>query len=467
MGLMEYVTPEPLQRALARLSRQELLERLQAVRTLSAARGLRYLDDRSRPKTIDLALAPWLLTPVQVAFFRGVARTLSEAIRMLPRLYVQHRAVRDILQLDPEQESWIALASHPRSRPLAVIGRLDSTATFSHARWRQEFQMLEPNTVGVGGVHYAPTACSIVLDVLGDVLGRAFPGRTIVPTPDPRGLLQEELTQVAARLGRGLRRLALIENTDYTTGTDEFESLARFFLRQGLTTVVADPRDVRIRRGRLTAKGLDIDLFYRDCELSEFLEIEEAGHRLHGMRQAVRQGRLVSGLTWEFDQKSAWELFTDPRWSELFTPAQRRFFRAHLPWTRLVRDADTTDPRGRRTELLPYIRWHKDTLVLKPNTLYGGQGVTVGHTVSRQVWERTLAKALRRGGERHVVQELARIGSHRFPMLEGGRPRVVERRVVSGFFFNSSGVGLVGRFSEDPVVNVSRGGGLLAALVVK
>jgi len=45
--------------------------------------------------------------------------------------------------------------------------------------------------------------------------------------------------------------------------------------------------------------------------------------------------------------------------------------------------------------------------------------------------------------------------------------RQVERRVVSGFFFNSFRAGLVGRFSADPVVNVSRGGGLLCALMAQ
>jgi hypothetical protein len=39
--------------------------------------------------------------------------------------------------------------------------------------------------------------------------------------------------------------------------------------------------------------------------------------------------------------------------------------------------------------------------------------------------------------------------------------------VVSGFFFTSSDIGLVGRFSDDPVVNVSRGGGLVAAFLVE
>ena len=51
-------------------------------------------------------------------------------------------------------------------------------------------------------------------------------------------------------------------------------------------------------------------------------------------------------------------------------------------------------------------------------------------------------------------------------MLVDGHARSMERRVVSGFFFNSSGIGLIGRFSGHPVVNVSRGGGLLPALWV-
>ncbi|MBI3087816.1 MAG: hypothetical protein HYY91_02895 [Candidatus Omnitrophica bacterium] len=463
---MDHASSDPIRRQLARLSRQDLADRLHAVRALAAVRGLRYLDDNSRPKTIEMALVPWVLTPVQVAFFGRVIRTLADALGRLPGLYARHAALRDILPFDEGQLSWLGLARHPRSRPLAVIGRLDSTATFAHAGWRRTYQMLEPNTVGVGGVHYAPAACSIVLDVLGDVLERAFPGHVMAPTPDPRQLLLEELVSVAGRLGRRLRGVALIENTDYTTGTDEFGSLARYLRGQGLKATVTDPRHVRRTNGRLTADGIEVDLVYRDCELSEFVEIEDAGHRLTAMRQAVREGRLVSGLMWEFDQKASWELFTDARWARHFTPVQQRLFRKHLPWTRMVREASVTDPAGRRVDLPAYIRRRKDALVLKPNSLYGGQGVVVGRTVNQASWERTLAKALRRGSERYVVQRLAPIAAHRFPVLDGGSPHEVERRVVSGFFLNSTGVGLVGRFSEDPVVNVSRGGGLLPALVV-
>ena len=463
---MDYIPAGVFQRQLARLSRQDLSDRLSAIRALSAVRGLRYLDDNSRPRTIMLASAPWLLTRQQMAFFGTVAQQLIGGLLRLPALYARHRAIREILPFDPAQRSWLRLAAHPRHGPLAVMGRLDSTATFSHRAWRREFQMLEANAVGVGGVHYAPAGCSILLDVFGDLLERTAPGRRVVPTPDPRQLLLEELAGTARRLGRRLRGIALLENTDYTTGTDEFSSLAAHFNRVGLTAVVADPRDLRYARGRLLARGTAVDLLYRDSELSEFIEMEGGGHRLAALRQAIREGRLISGLLWEYDLKSAWDVFTDPAWGRHFTPGQRALFRAHLPWTRLVRDARVSDPAGRSMELLPYIRRHKDQLVLKPNTLYGGQGVTIGVRATQAQWERKLAQALR-GPIRYVVQRRAQIRSERFPAWDDGRLRDVERRVVSGFFVTSTGVGLVGRFSEDPVVNVSRGGGLLSALLVQ
>jgi hypothetical protein len=276
-------------------------------------------------------------------------------------------------------------------------------------------------------------------------------------------LLLDELGRVAKRLGRGLRRIALVENTDYTIGTDEFGSLARYLRAQGLEAVVADPRDFRLVRGRIRAKGLEVDLAYRDCELSEFLEIEEAGHRLTAMREVVAQGRLISGLVWEFDQKSAWELFTDPVHARYFTARQRQLFRRHLPWTRLVRQEVVSDPAGKPVDLIRYIRRHKDRLVLKPNTLFGGEGVVIGAFASQREWERVLERALR-GRRRYVVQEAARIRTDTLPELSNGGIRRVERRMVSGFFFSSSGISLVGRFSEQPVVNVSQGGGLIPAL---
>ena len=433
---MDYVPRRTLETLFRRVSRRSLLDRLHAVRALAEARGMRYVDDAGRQRLIDIALKPWVLTNGQLYHFHAVARLLSDALLRVAHLYARLPAVREIIRFEPEREAWMRLCVHPRSRPLAVLGRLDSTAIYDQAGWRVDFRMLEPNAVGVGGVHYAPAGCSIAMDVVSDLLERAFPGRAITATPDPRQLLVEELRAVARRLGRPLRGLALIENTDFTTGTDEFQELARSLTKRGLRSVVADPRELRLVRGRLTA-----------------------------VRQAIREGRLVSGLTWEFDQKSAWELFTDAAYGRYFTAAQRRFFRAHVLWTRLVRAATVSDPAGRAVDLPAFIRRNRRRLVLKPNTMFGGEGVVIGHTVGQGAWERELHRALH-GKERYVVQQAATIPTDTFPMLSDGGVRWRERCVVSGFFFSSSGIGLVGRFSGLPVVNVSRGGGLIPALWV-
>ncbi len=462
---MDYLPRSVLDTALSRLGRRQVLDRLHALRALADVRGLRYVDDAGRERIIESTLKPWILTSAQLLAFHRVVWLLADALMTVSRLYWHRGDVRRIIRFAPDRVAWLRAGRQPAARPYAVIGRLDSTATYDHALWRRDFRMLEPNTVGVGGVHYAPAACSIVMDVLGDVLAQAVPGRAITATPDPRQLLMDELGAVARRLGRPLRGVALIENTDFTTGTDEFQELARYLTGRGLRAVVADPRELTRRGRQLYAKGVPVDLLYRDSELEEFIAMESGGRRLTALRQAISEGRLISGLTWEFDQKSAWELFTDSRFSRFFTAEQRRLFREHLLWTRLVREDRVTDPAGRRVDLVAYIRRNRRRLVLKPNTLFGGEGVAIGSEVSQSAWERELHRALT-GRQLYVVQARAEIKTDVFPMASDGGVRRIERHVVSGFFFSSSGIGLIGRFSGLPVVNVSRGGGVIAALWV-
>ena len=231
---MDYLPGHFLDQVFRRLGRQALHERLCAVRALSQVRGLRYLTDAGRSRVIDLSLKPWVLTSAQLLAFHQSMRLLSEALLRLPALHAADAGIRQLIRFDPARAAWLELARHPSSRPWAVMGRLDSTASYHHAGWQRSFRMLEPNTVGVGGVHYAPTACSILMDAAGDLLTQALPGRVITPTPDPRQLLVDELAAVARRLGRPLRGVALIENMDFTTGTDEFSGLADDLRRRGL-----------------------------------------------------------------------------------------------------------------------------------------------------------------------------------------------------------------------------------------
>ncbi len=462
---MDYIPRRVLESLFARLPKAALRDRLCAMRALADAHGVRYVDDEGRRRIIDIALKPWVLTSLQLRTFQRMIHQLVRALARLPHLYATYPALRQVISFSSEQEAWLRLRPTTQDTPLAVIGRLDASVAYDQAGWRSSLKMLEPNAVGVGGIHYAPTACGILMEVIGDQLRRVLSGRTISPSPDPRDLLFEELQAVAKRLHRRLRAVALIENRDYTTGTDEFSSLAEDIESRGLKAIVADPRDLRLVRGEVRFGSTRVDLLYRDSELSEFIEMESTGRRLSALREAVRRGQLISSLKWEFDQKSAWEIFTDETYARCFSPSQRRCFREHLLWTRLVREAQVTNPTGCVVDLPRFIRRHKDRLVLKPTSLFGGEGVVIGAGVSQQQWESQLMRALN-GKQRYVVQTLAQLPREQTPRLIDGKVQMASCRAVSGFFFNSSRIGLVGRFSSKPVVNVSQGGGLIGALWV-
>ena len=89
----------------------------------------------------------------------------------------------------------------------------------------------------------------------------------------------------------------------------------------------------------------------------------------------------------------------------------------HLLWTRLVAERHTVSPTGERIDLLEYVRRERESLVLKPNREYGGEGVVVGPTATQSEWESALDAALA-DETRWVIQQLASIPVKPFHVLD-------------------------------------------------
>jgi uncharacterized circularly permuted ATP-grasp superfamily protein len=184
------------------------------------------------------------------------------------------------------------------------------------------------------------------------------------------------------------------------------------------------------------------------------------------MRALLRQNRVVSSISAELDQKSCFEVFTDPELAERFlTVEERQVVRRHVLWTRIVSDRRTVSPAGERVDLLEYIRKERESLVLKPNRSYGGEGVLVGPTATQGEWETALDRALT-DGNRWVVQQAVPIPVKSFHVLDASdRLRVEPFYVVMGFAPSRYGVALVARASQRSVVNVAQQGGMCAVMV--
>ena len=139
--------------------------------------------------------------------------------------------------------------------------------------------------------------------------------------------------------------------------------------------------------------------------------------------------------------------------------------RRHVLWTRLATERYTVAPTGERIDLLEYVRRERESLVLKPNREYGGEGVVVGPTATQSDWESALDAALA-DERRWVVQQLASIPVKPFHVLDdSGGLHVEPFFIVMGFAPSRYGVAMVARASQRPVVNVAQHGGMCAVMV--
>jgi len=204
---------------------------------------------------------------------------------------------------------------------------------------------------------------------------------------------------------------------------------------------------------------------YRDYSVLDLVDLGSQGVDVEPMRRLFRENRVVSSIGAELDQKSCWEVFTDAALAERhFTAEERGVFRRHILWTRLLGDRWTQLPGGEEGDLLDFTRRERETLVLKPNRGYGGDGVTIGHTLSQSDWERAIDTALS-DEERWVVQRLAAIPVVEFPTLdESGSLQPEPFYTVMGFAPGANGVAILARASQRQVVNVAQRGGMCAVL---
>ncbi len=114
---------------------------------------------------------------------------------------------------------------------------------------------------------------------------------------------------------------------------------------------------------------------------------------------------------------------------------------------------------------LEHARAERESLVLKPNRSYGGDGVMVGHAVEQGAWEGALGRALAEPNG-WVLQQAAPIPVKNFHVLDAaGEVQVEPFYVVLGFASNRYGVAMLARASQSRVVNVAQHGGVCAVMV--
>jgi uncharacterized circularly permuted ATP-grasp superfamily protein len=178
-----------------------------------------------------------------------------------------------------------------------------------------------------------------------------------------------------------------------------------------------------------------------------------------------KRNQMVSSMAGDFDHKSTFELLTDSRFSQFFTPSERQILRRHVLWTRMLSPRKTTDPLGDEVDLLEFTSANRDALVIKPNRSYGGDRILIGHSVSEGEWCAAIDQAVAEPGD-WVVQRLANITAYEFPVAQPDQSISVQPfYMVVGFAPTKYGTAVLGRASQKQVINVAQRGGMCAVLI--
>jgi len=277
------------------------------------------------------------------------------------------------------------------------------------------------------------------------------------PLPSATGVAHALLT--AHREWSGTReapRIAIVDWSDVPTQR-EFRIFREYFKRDGVECVIADPRAMEYRNGKLFAGDMHVTLIYKRVLIDEL--VKECGLE-HDVIRAVRDRAVCMVNPFRcklLHKKASLAVVGDERNAGLFSEAQRRAVAAHVPWTRVVTER-STEFDGKRIDLLPWMAENRERLVLKPNDDYGGRGIVLGWTVSPEKWQDTIRVAL---AEPYIVQQRVAIPEEPFPSWVGDKLEIYDRSLDTAPYVSHGRFveGCLTRISTDELLNVTAGGG--------
>ena len=436
---------------------QEAIHRYHELLTPELAAGSQaQLDDQQRrrglffgDRPLATVLRPRFFTPEQYRFLQQRVALVMRAFDKAYRAAMADAGFRaQFGLLDWEEEM---IHHDPGFRSPSPTSRLD--AFFISGKGGLKFTEYNAETPAAPAYNDVLTEVFLGLPVMREFL-RKF---SVRPLPARHGVMHALLDAYQQFAGRReAPRVAILDWKEVPTYS-EFVLFRDYFHSQGIECVIADPREVEYRDGKLMAGDFHVTLIYKRVLLSELVQQGGLGQPVI---RAVRDGAVCMVNPFRckiLHKKSSLSVLSDERNAHLFTEEEHGAVLAHIPWTRNVEERRTTFGGG-EVELVPFIRDNRERLVLKPNDEYGGKGIVLGWDVEQGEWEEALRTAL---AEPYIVQEKVDLPSVPYPSLVDGRVELIDRLIdTAPFVFHGEYMdGCLTRLSTAALLNVTAGGG--------
>jgi uncharacterized circularly permuted ATP-grasp superfamily protein len=421
------------------------------------------LDDQQRRRGVFFGerllcsvLRPRFITPEQYHFLQSRVRLLLHAFNKIYHIAIEDETFRKQFGLLDWEEQLVL--HDPGFRDPSPTSRVD---TF-FVTGRGGLRLTEYNAETPASPAYNDALEEIFygLPVMREFL-RQYEVRSLPARHSVLHTLTDSYQQWAGR--REAPRIAILDWREVPSYS-EFVLFADYFKSQGLECIIADPREVEYRNGRLVAGDFHITLIYKRVLISELIE---RGGLDQPVVRAVLDGAVCMVNPFRckiLHKKASLAVLSDERNASLFNAKEQEAIEAHIPWTCRVEERHALY-HGQTIDLVPFILEHRENLVLKPNDEYGGKGIILGWETDPAGWVQAIQTALT---EPYIVQERVEIPSEPYPSIIDGRVEFIDRMLdTNPFVFYGDYVdGCLSRLSTQALLNVSAGSGSAVATFV-
>ena len=445
--------PEAVARYHDLLANQELAESSRATLDDGLERAKLIFGGRR----LSPYLRPHFVAEADFARITQICETVWSAIQKVKDAAVEDERIIDRLGLTDIERELVAI--DPGYRQVSPTARLDSFLTAAR------YSFVELNGESPAGIAYADAAYDIFssLPVMKE-FAKYYNVRPLYGRGFMLDVLLKSSEEFVGHVPERKPRIAIVDLPGVPT-VKEFELFREFFEANGYPSVICAPQELEFSNNRLSAGGQKIDIVYKRLLVNEYLPIID---EYPALLNAYRAGAICMVNSFRsklIHKKALFAVLTDKRYAPLFSDAELAAIRAHVPWTRVVRD-EQSDYEDAPLDLLEFIRHNSQRLVLKPNDDYGGHGITIGWNVDQTAWDAAIEQALANGD--YLVQERVPTARETFPALtEDGRIEFAEQLVdLDPLLFNGKVGSAFTRLSYTELANVSSGGGMVPTYIV-
>jgi uncharacterized circularly permuted ATP-grasp superfamily protein len=396
-------------------------------------------------RPIGIALRPHLLHHKQFQRLSQTAESVTSALEKVAAAVVQRPYLMEELGLT-EAERRMALVD-PGFSTAGITTRLDA---FVHG---DETKFVESNAENPSSLPDQEELNRLLLEL---PVMASFARRYRLRQFSPVGtLLETLLTTYREWGGSGVPNVAILDWKDLPTSS-EFVLLQEHFTKHGIPSIICSPDDLEYRQGQLRCGAFGINLVYKRVIIHEFLARCDDTHPL--VRAYMNHDVCVVNpfRCKIMHKKAVFEVLTDEQHQDWFTTSEQQAIRRSVPWTRRVADRKTAR-KGRKVNLLEFIRRNRSKFVLKPNDDYGGHGVYFGAQLDEHQWDNAIETAV---SADYIVQDALDLHPEVFPIFSESdwklQPMFVD---TNPFLFRGKVCGAMVRLSDTPIVNVTSGGG--------